>query len=171
MRIAEMLIVPVPEVEIVEVEDPDETTRGRGGFGHGTTEVRNESEFERDALQWWTVFTGIIEQSVPVANIVDGPRFKPTTIPNPWPDVPWRRINLRKRLLSDGGGDDGGEIGFYVVIETLSRTNLGLLRNGDRVHLDRRFGRRSDRRAFCPGTCRREHCPHQSAFTSRRDGQ
>lgn len=34
MRIAQILILPVPTVEIVEVEDLDATTRGEGGFGH-----------------------------------------------------------------------------------------------------------------------------------------
>ena len=34
MRIAQMLILPVPKVKIVEVEELDETTRGKGGFGH-----------------------------------------------------------------------------------------------------------------------------------------
>jgi dUTP pyrophosphatase len=34
MRIAQMLILPVPAVEIVEVKELDETRRGKGGFGH-----------------------------------------------------------------------------------------------------------------------------------------
>jgi dUTP pyrophosphatase len=34
MRIAQMLILPVPSSEIIEVEDLDETKRGQGGFGH-----------------------------------------------------------------------------------------------------------------------------------------
>jgi dUTP pyrophosphatase len=34
MRIAQMVIVPVPAVELVEVSELDETTRGKGGFGH-----------------------------------------------------------------------------------------------------------------------------------------
>lgn len=34
MRIAQMLILPVPPVQLVEVEDLDETDRGSGGFGH-----------------------------------------------------------------------------------------------------------------------------------------
>jgi dUTP pyrophosphatase len=34
MRIAQMLILPVPVVEMVEVEELDETRRGKGGFGH-----------------------------------------------------------------------------------------------------------------------------------------
>lgn len=34
MRIAQMVVVPVPEVRIEEVESLDETDRGAGGFGH-----------------------------------------------------------------------------------------------------------------------------------------
>lgn len=34
MRIAQMLILPVPAVNVVEVEELDETKRGSGGFGH-----------------------------------------------------------------------------------------------------------------------------------------
>lgn len=34
MRIAQMLILPVPAVKMVEVTELDETTRGKGGFGH-----------------------------------------------------------------------------------------------------------------------------------------
>jgi dUTP pyrophosphatase len=34
MRIAQMLILPVPEVSFEEVDELDETSRGQGGFGH-----------------------------------------------------------------------------------------------------------------------------------------
>ncbi len=34
MRIAQMLILPVPAVEMIEVTDLDETVRGSKGFGH-----------------------------------------------------------------------------------------------------------------------------------------
>jgi dUTP pyrophosphatase len=34
MRIAQMLVLPVPAVKILEVEELDETSRGTGGFGH-----------------------------------------------------------------------------------------------------------------------------------------
>jgi dUTP pyrophosphatase len=34
MRIAQMLILPVPPVKLIEVDDLDETARGTGGFGH-----------------------------------------------------------------------------------------------------------------------------------------
>src|SRR5205085_7071220 len=34
MRIAQMIIMPLPRVELVEVNALDETPRGKGGFGH-----------------------------------------------------------------------------------------------------------------------------------------
>lgn len=34
MRIAQMLIAPVPKVKLVEVRELDSTRRGKGGFGH-----------------------------------------------------------------------------------------------------------------------------------------
>jgi dUTP pyrophosphatase len=34
MRIAQMLVMPVPNVRIKEVDDLDETKRGKRGFGH-----------------------------------------------------------------------------------------------------------------------------------------
>ncbi len=34
MRVAQMLILPVPAVKLVEVKELDETKRGKGGFGH-----------------------------------------------------------------------------------------------------------------------------------------
>ena len=33
-RIAQMLVLPVPKVNLVEVDELDETGRGKGGFGH-----------------------------------------------------------------------------------------------------------------------------------------
>jgi dUTP pyrophosphatase len=34
MRIAQMVVTPVPAVSVVEVDELDETQRGQGGFGH-----------------------------------------------------------------------------------------------------------------------------------------
>ena len=87
-----------------------------------------------------------MEQSVAVANIADGPRFKRVTIPNPWSDVRGgESISVNGCCLTVAELMEG-RIGFDVVIETLSRTNLGLLRIGDRVHLERalRVGDRID---------------------------
>lgn len=37
MRIAQMLILPVPPVKLIEVDELDHTPRGSGGFGHTGT--------------------------------------------------------------------------------------------------------------------------------------
>ena len=34
MRIAQMVVLPVPPVRLIEVDELDETDRGQGGFGH-----------------------------------------------------------------------------------------------------------------------------------------
>jgi dUTP pyrophosphatase len=34
MRVAQMVVLPVPRAELVEVTELDETDRGAGGFGH-----------------------------------------------------------------------------------------------------------------------------------------
>jgi dUTP pyrophosphatase len=34
MRIAQMVVMPVPKVQFIEVGELDETSRGLGGFGH-----------------------------------------------------------------------------------------------------------------------------------------
>jgi dUTP pyrophosphatase len=34
MRIAQMVVLPVPPVRLMEVDDLDMTERGTGGFGH-----------------------------------------------------------------------------------------------------------------------------------------
>ena len=37
MRVAQMVVLPVPPVTLVEVDALDETSRGSGGFGHTGT--------------------------------------------------------------------------------------------------------------------------------------
>jgi dUTP pyrophosphatase len=37
MRIAQMVVMPVPKVELVEMDELDETARGQKGFGHTGT--------------------------------------------------------------------------------------------------------------------------------------
>src|SRR5687768_18412148 len=34
MRVAQMVVLPVPPVRLIEVDELDETDRGHGGFGH-----------------------------------------------------------------------------------------------------------------------------------------
>ncbi len=34
MRVAQMIVMPVPSVKLVEVKELEATSRGKGGFGH-----------------------------------------------------------------------------------------------------------------------------------------
>lgn len=43
MRIAQMLVLPVPLVDVIEVEELDDTPRGANGFGHTGFSVRSHS--------------------------------------------------------------------------------------------------------------------------------
>lgn len=92
------------------------------------------------------MFTGIIEKTVPIISIVDGPKFKRLTIPNDWPDAKHgESIALNGVCLTVAELGDG-TIGFDVIAETLVRSNLGLLEQGSRVNIERamRVGDRID---------------------------
>ena len=51
MRIAQMLIAPVPSVKIAEVKELDKTTRGKGGFGHTGPFVQDLSGLNQSGLR------------------------------------------------------------------------------------------------------------------------
>lgn len=95
------------------------------------------------------VFTGIIERSLPVlhtAALSTGIRL---SIPNPWPDVRLgESIAVNGACLTVAGlsSSESSTIEFDVIPETLSKTNLGLLRPQDEVHVERalRMGDRLD---------------------------
>jgi riboflavin synthase len=92
------------------------------------------------------VFTGIIEQAVQIVNVAEGPRFRRIVIPNPWNDVRGGESIAGNGVCVTVAELMEGTIGFDVVLETLSKTNLGLVKIGDRVHLERslRAGDRID---------------------------
>jgi len=81
-----------------------------------------------------------------VIGIADGPGFKRLTIPNIWSDTRGgESIAINGTCLTVAEIHDG-KLGFDIVQETLSLTNLGLLHIGDRVHVERalRVGDRID---------------------------
>jgi riboflavin synthase len=94
----------------------------------------------------YPMFTGIVERSVRVASVSDGTGF--------------RRLNLAADLADAKHGESvavngvcltvaelsPGMLAFDVVPETLAKTNLGLLKAGDAVHVERslRVGDRID---------------------------
>jgi len=92
------------------------------------------------------MFTGIVEKSVKVVGAAQGPRFVRLTLATDWADV-----KLGESVAVNGVCLTVAEItprgtGFDVIAETLSRTNLGLLKPGDDAHVERamRVGDRVD---------------------------
>jgi riboflavin synthase len=92
------------------------------------------------------MFTGIIEKTARVMGVADGPMFRRLTIPSRWSDVQLGQSIAVNGVCLTVAELNAGEIGFDVIQETLSKTNLGLLNPGDEVHLERslRIGDRLD---------------------------
>jgi riboflavin synthase len=92
------------------------------------------------------VFTGIVERSLPLLDALPVPSGLRLTLPNAWKDVKHGEsiavngVCLTVAELSDE------LLWFDVIRETLNRTNLGHLRPGDEVHVERslRVGDRFD---------------------------
>jgi riboflavin synthase len=92
------------------------------------------------------MFTGIVEKTQRVIGVAQGPMFRRLTIAHDWPDVkPGESIAVNGVCLTIAELAPG-EIGFDVIKETLDKTNLGLLTNGDHVNVERalRAGDRID---------------------------
>jgi len=92
------------------------------------------------------VFTGIIETTSRVIGVASGPMFRRLTVASLWEDV-----RLGESIAVNGccltvAEITPGELGFDVIAETLAKTNLGQLTDGDEVHLERamRVGDRID---------------------------
>jgi len=83
------------------------------------------------------MFTGIIERSVRVIGVAQGPSFQRITLANPWADVADGESIAVNGVCLTVADQQRGEIGFDVVQETLSRTNLGLIKAGELVHVER----------------------------------
>src|SRR5205085_8892737 len=92
------------------------------------------------------MFTGIVEKSVRVIGIAAGPGFRRLTLAADWTDVKGGESIAVNGVCLTVAEQSPGELGFDVVRETLSRTNLDLLASGDHVHVERslRAGDRID---------------------------
>jgi riboflavin synthase len=92
------------------------------------------------------MFTGIIEKTVRVIGVADGPKFRRLTLAASWPDVRGGESVAVNGCCLTVAEITPGELGFDVIDETLSKTNLGLLKAGDEVHVERalRVGDRLD---------------------------
>ncbi len=83
------------------------------------------------------MFTGIVEKSVRVIGVADGPKFRRLTIVNEWNDLGGGESIAINGVCLTVAELMGDEIGFDVIAETLSKTNLGLLKGGDSVNVER----------------------------------
>ena len=93
------------------------------------------------------MFTGIVERTVRIIGVADGPRFVRLTLPNIWDDVKdGDSIAVNGVCLTVAERPATGELSFDVVQETLDKTNLRLIQAGDEVHVERslRAGDRID---------------------------
>lgn len=92
------------------------------------------------------MFTGIVQKTARVLGMADGPGFRRLTLVDEWND-----LKLGESIAVNGccltiAELPPGEVGFDVIAETLAKTNLGLLRENDRVNVERslRLGDRLD---------------------------
>jgi riboflavin synthase len=93
------------------------------------------------------MFTGIIEKTVRVIGVAEGPMFRRLTLIVPAADLrDGESVAVNGVCLTVADLSRAGEVGFDVIFETLSKTNLGLLQAGDNVHVERslRVGDRLD---------------------------
>lgn len=93
------------------------------------------------------MFTGIVEKTVPVLSVSDTSMFRRLVLEIDWPDVAvGQSIAVNGVCLTAATAEPGRSVGFDVIRETLDKTNLGLLKPGDAVNIERslRLGDRID---------------------------
>src|SRR5437763_7666577 len=92
------------------------------------------------------MFTGIVEKALNVIGVAQGPMFRRLTLAHDWPDVKLGESIAVNGVCLTIAEMAPFEIGFDVIKETLDKTNLGLLNNGDHVNVERalRAGDRID---------------------------
>jgi riboflavin synthase len=90
------------------------------------------------------MFSGIVEKSVEVLAIVDGPKFRRLTLACDWDDIRHGESIAVNGVCLTIAAISPGRIGFDAIAETLAKTNLGLIAAGDKVHVERAL-RASDR--------------------------
>lgn len=83
------------------------------------------------------MFTGIIEKTVQVIGVAQGPGFRRITLAGGWHDVKDGESIAVNGVCLTVAEQAPDELGFDVVKETLECTNLGLLSEGDAVHVER----------------------------------
>ena len=85
------------------------------------------------------MFTGLIEKTGVLTGRETGAKAGRLTVK---PDTPWMDLEEGESIAVNGAcltfeKEAGGNLTFFVMKETLDRTNLGQLKNGARVNLER----------------------------------
>lgn len=92
------------------------------------------------------MFTGIVEKSARVIGVSDGPKFRRLTLAHDWSDLRHGESIAVNGVCLTIAEMAPGQVGFDVIQETLAKTNFGVLKSGDAVHVERamRVGDRID---------------------------
>ncbi len=92
------------------------------------------------------MFTGIVERTLRIASVSDGTGFVRLNLAAEWTDVKHGDSIAINGVCLTVAEITPPLLGFDVIPETLSKTNLGLLRAGDLVNVERalRAGDRMD---------------------------
>lgn len=83
------------------------------------------------------MFTGIVEKTIRVMEVRDGPMFRRLVMACDWPDIEHGQSIAINGVCLTVAEAAPGRIGFDVIAETLAKTNLGLLKPGDEVNVER----------------------------------
>ena len=83
------------------------------------------------------MFTGIIEKTAHVVGITAGPMFIRLTLSRPWEDARHGESIAVNGVCLTIAELATTEMQFDVIKETQEKTNLGLLKEGDVVHVER----------------------------------
>jgi riboflavin synthase len=92
------------------------------------------------------MFTGIVEKSAVVTRVEDRPGYRRIALDCGWDDVKHGESVAVNGCCLTIAGIEGGKIHFDAIPETLSKTNLGLIKPGSLAHVERamRVGDRID---------------------------
>ncbi|HTW94356.1 MAG TPA: riboflavin synthase [Tepidisphaeraceae bacterium] len=83
------------------------------------------------------MFTGIIETLLSVQTVADSPAGRSLTLAAPWSDVTNGESIAINGCCLTVASQSQGKLTFDVIPETLSKTNLAQLKQGDQVHAER----------------------------------
>jgi riboflavin synthase len=83
------------------------------------------------------MFTGIIEKTARVIAVTPGPRFVRLVLASDYADVVHGESIAINGVCLTVAELTAGELHFDVITETLAKTNLGMLKTGDHVHVER----------------------------------